>query len=182
MLHADRHAHSSGRLVADNVLWLTGALVNSGQLVDAQDNPISAAIAPQIFRTDWQGRQLLYRTARTNYILYSDAVGGTDWTAQSGVVVTLNALTAPDGTLTASLIDLTSAGVGSGIFEGNTGPFSTNTKSVWLRGYSGGEIVTLKDPSVRSVKLTNPQFNDDISAIFAVRERRSINERWPLDS
>lgn len=90
MLRAQRHAHSSGNLlVADNVLWLTGnGSVSSGQLVDQFGNPISAAIAPEIFRTDWQGDQLLYPTARTNYAENGNAPGtdGTFTAASSSAV------------------------------------------------------------------------------------------------
>jgi hypothetical protein len=102
VLRAQRHAHSSGNLlVADNVLWLTGnGSVSSGQLVDQFGNPISAAIAPEIFRTDWQGRQLLYPTARTNLVYPSQqfAAGA----VKTGCAVVDGSL-APDGSSNASL-------------------------------------------------------------------------------
>lgn len=39
----------------------------AGTLVDPYGNPISSASVSAIHRTDWQGRQLLYPTARENY-------------------------------------------------------------------------------------------------------------------
>ena len=95
MLHADRHAHSSGLLqVVQNALWLTGnGTLSRGQLVDANGNPISAAIAPQIYRADWQGNQLLYPTARTAQPHTQDSSG---WGTVNATASTVS-VGGPDG-------------------------------------------------------------------------------------
>lgn len=55
-----------------------------------------------IYRTDWQGKQILYPNARTNYALRSQDFNL--WTVNTGLVVTPNTITAPDGTLTADTL------------------------------------------------------------------------------
>lgn len=62
-----------------------------------------------IHRTDWQGRQLLYATARTNRCLRSQSFTASPWISSAsgtGVppTVTDNYATAPDGTATAARI------------------------------------------------------------------------------
>ena len=144
MLRAQRHAHSSGNLlVADNVLWLTGnGSVSSGQLVDQFGNPISAAIAPEIFRTDWQGRQLLYPTARTNLCSYSQAFTSGNWAAQgSGTTITQGA-TDPAGTATGATVANTTTGPGilyaAAADLGYAYPAGTQFAfSIWVKGAAG---------------------------------------------
>jgi len=58
---------------------------------------------PVIYREDWQGRQLLYRTARTNFAQYTEDFTPTFW-SKSGVTVQSAQALAPDGTLTANKI------------------------------------------------------------------------------
>lgn len=72
--------------------------------------------APQIFRNDWQGNQLMYTTPRTNLAIRSeeyDNAGAWSPTA-TGVAlvptVTANAGAAPDGTSTADRIQLSLSG------------------------------------------------------------------------
>ena len=79
-------------------------------LVDRYGFPIkSGANVTAIHRTDWQGRQLLYPTARTNVVLYSQDVTNAVWIAQ---YVTLTAgVSAPDGSTNAqTLTDAAPAG------------------------------------------------------------------------
>lgn len=52
-----------------------------------------------VWRTDWQGRQKMYPTSRTNYV-FKSADLSTTW-GKLNVVVTADAATAPDGTTTA---------------------------------------------------------------------------------
>jgi hypothetical protein len=84
---------------------------------------------------------------RRNLLTWSEQFDNSFWVKQSGSAVTANQTTAPDGTTTADLV----VGNGtSGIFVSAI-PVSTitnNTKSIWLRGVSGGEVVALKDPSL----------------------------------
>jgi hypothetical protein len=78
-------------------------------------------------------------------VTYSEQIDNADWTKQSGVSVTANQTISPDGTQNADLV----VGNGSaGVFQnGKTVPTSSaNTKSVWLKGVSGGEVVRLQDP------------------------------------
>lgn len=139
MLRAQRHAHSSGNLlVADNVLWLTGnGSVSSGQLVDQFGNPISAAIAPNIWRTDWQGRQLLYPTPRTNLASQVN-------NAPNATVAVSNAVTPPASGIT--VISSTATGtavyanLGSWPFPVSPGPISAYIW-IWLpTGYASGAL------------------------------------------
>lgn len=69
-------------------------LVNGASLPSAA----SPVVAP-LYRTDWQGTQQLYPTARTNYCPRSATFDL--WTQSSGLSTTANSTTAPDGTATA---------------------------------------------------------------------------------
>lgn len=132
----------------------------SAQLVDAYGRPISKASVSAIHRTDWQGRQLLYPTARSNY--FGGVIGATGWTALPNCTITPNAALGPDGvTSNAAQIVVTSAGsggtYGTCLFNATAG--TMNTHSLWVKGAAGGETVQLKDPSVTNtiatVTLTN---------------------------
>jgi hypothetical protein len=83
----------------------------SAGLVDSRGNPISSATVSAIHRTDWQGRQLLYPTARTNEALYSQnfSIGWTYFTD----TLTPNAGTAPDGTTTLNEFTISTATSGN---------------------------------------------------------------------
>jgi hypothetical protein len=78
-------------------------------------------------------------------VAYSEQFDNAYWTKQAGTVVTANQTISPDGTQNADLI----VGTGNGIFiSALTVPSaSPNTKSVYLKGVSGGEVVILKDPT-----------------------------------
>lgn len=66
----------------------------TGTLVDPYGNPISSASVSAIHRTDWQDRQLLYPTARTNQAPYSTLATG--WN-DVGATIGATGVTAPDG-------------------------------------------------------------------------------------
>ena len=86
---------------------------NTAELVDQYGNPISSANVSAIYRNDWQGNQLLYPTARTNYGLYTVNIGGTGWASINGTTGTTG-VTGPDGSTNASLVsDNNNAGVGT---------------------------------------------------------------------
>lgn len=53
-----------------------------------------------LYRTDWQGKQRIYSTSRTNLLLYSEQFGNEWWTKAWGYTVD-NVAIAPDGTATA---------------------------------------------------------------------------------
>ena len=88
---------------------------------------------------------LLVEPQRTNLVTYSEQFDNADWTKQSGVSVTANQTISPDGTQNA---DLVVGGGSSGIFQSGKTVSTTvaNTKSVYLKGVSGGEVVRLQDP------------------------------------
>ena len=93
------------------------------------------------------GPTLLLNPERTNLVTYSEDFSNAVWTKQSGISVTTNQVIAPDGTLTADLV--IGAGNSLGIYQANNAPVSSSlpsTKSIWMRGVNGGEVVILKDP------------------------------------
>ncbi|MGB8422173.1 phage head spike fiber domain-containing protein [Paraburkholderia sp.] len=64
---------------------------------------------PLVYRTDWQGTQLLYTTSRTNSVLNSQDFTQSSW-VKNNATVTASAQTAPDGTNTAQTVTNTSTG------------------------------------------------------------------------
>lgn len=94
---------------------------------------------------------LLVEPAATNLILQSQTMATAPWTlshAGTGVnpVLTNNAAVAPDGTTTATEIDLSSVPdntAASNIFQGFTATAAVYTLSVWLRAVSGTATVYL---------------------------------------
>lgn len=56
-----------------------------------------------VYKSDWQGNQLQYSTPRTNLLLYSQAIGGTDW-GTFAATATLNNAVGPSGATTATLL------------------------------------------------------------------------------
>ena len=124
------------------------------------------ATGVSIFRTDWQGNQLLYVTPRTNLILNSGAVGSTNWTtsisgAATAPVFTLNAATAPDGSTTASRVQMTLNG---GVTTGDMCSFSqavgvssgsVSTNSIWLKSNTGAnQTLILRDDAAPGIPNT----------------------------
>jgi len=89
---------------------------------------------------------LLLEKQSTNLVTYSEQFDNAGWTKQSGVSVTANQTISPDGTQNA---DLVVGGGSSGIFQSGLTVSTTvaNTKSVYLKGVSGGEVVRLQDPN-----------------------------------
>ena len=88
-----------------------------------------------------------------NRLLRSEEFDIASWTKQSGVTVTANQALAPDGTLTADLIDFTSAAAALGIFQ--QPPTSARfayarvfTRTVWLRSVSGATTIGLTDVAI----------------------------------
>ena len=96
--------YNSGIVRYNGTPFFTGdGTTTSTQLVDRHGNPISSdklMRVDAIHRTDWQGRQLLYPTARTNLVNYSGALGTTGptaWQLVTNVQVALNDRIGPDG-------------------------------------------------------------------------------------
>lgn len=60
--------------------------------------------SPQIYRNDWQGNQLLYATARTNWVTQSSGFSNPAWSKIGSGLTLTNGQPAPDGTNTATLL------------------------------------------------------------------------------
>lgn len=121
-------------------------------LVDRYGFPIkSGASVTAMHRTDWQGRQLLYPTARTNYCFGSGDLAGASFITNVGgtgsVTRTSSYATAPDGTLTAARLQFD---IGSGTTSADLAQVSqsghaftvgaTMDTSVWLRTNDGSTV------------------------------------------
>lgn len=100
------------------------------------------------------------QVAFQNFLLYSEDYTQAAWTKQAGTVVTPNDTAAPDGTMTASTIDVTAAAANQGIFQ--VAPVAavvaqaigqTLTRSVWVKG-TLGETVKISDPSMTTGTTT----------------------------
>ncbi len=75
------------------------------QLVSAPSQPISAtAGAPAIYKSDWQGNQLQYSTARSNLLKYSQSFGSSPWSGSHIAATSWSGGSAPDGTATAEVL------------------------------------------------------------------------------
>lgn len=165
--------YNAGLIRANGIPFIHGnGAVNSGPLLDRQGNPISSGKLKRldsIHRSDWQGRQLLYPTARTNYTEWSD--DGTTWSASApagaSITKTPNYAPSPRGDMSAVRLvcDVSSAPAGAesictmpaeppvvvagntylgGIWVKATTPDQAG-KKVWARhvGRSAGQIITL---------------------------------------
>jgi hypothetical protein len=132
--------YNSGIIRCNGVSFLTGdGSTASGTLKDYHGNDISPDKLKRvtaIHRTDWQGRQLLYPTARTNYIQHSNV---NDWpTANfSNCAKYTTLVDGPDGNPASGAIF--TGGI-SGSFRDNpvsVTPGATYTMSYWVKLISG---------------------------------------------
>ena len=102
----------------------------TGTLVDPYGNPISSASVSAIHRTDWQGRQLLYPTPRTNYIINSSLAGAStaNWSSPFGTC-TVNGAVAdnPDGTNYSYSVTRTAVGGDNRIVRGDSPVLNVGT-------------------------------------------------------
>lgn len=126
------------------------------QTTDTTGTPLNSSVTVStVFRRDWQGNKQLFSTPRTNNIKYSADFTQTVWSkTASGTgtapVVTANAGTAPDGTLTADRI-VFSRGAGtttndySRIEQSQTTVTGqTFAQGIWLRSYDGVSTYSLQ--------------------------------------
>lgn len=99
-----------------------------------------------LYKTDWQGKQLLYSTARTNACFNTEAFNL--WTlGTTPPTVTPNSTTAPDGTLTADTILFNASAIANGINDAAPSA-RLNAKRVlscWMKGAVGGEQIRFSD-------------------------------------
>ena len=110
------------------------------QLKDRSGTAVTTATGtPLIYRTDWQGQQLLYATARTNECLTSGPLYGTGWisAAWTGDTLAPSPNLAPDGVSYYTLATFSAASGNSGARLqqniGITGPAGTWTTYFHIR-------------------------------------------------
>lgn len=117
--------------------WLTGdGSTSSGTLLDRHGNPISSSKLKRvdaIHQTDWQGRQLLYATARTNSFLQSSDMANPSWLTVGSPVRTANAAIAPDGTTSAAKIAASASGSTLSMRDYQNFPAGSYPLQFWLQ-------------------------------------------------
>lgn len=130
---------------SDQTLYLFGAQ----EVMGSSPGAYNPTVATALHTTFVPKGVTLSNQIGQNRLTYSEQFDNVAWTKQASVTTTANQAVAPDGTQTADLVDVTSAAAGSGVFQvvTNGGVGRQNTKSVWLRGVLGGEVVNLADPS-----------------------------------
>ena len=97
-----------GRFVPLTQFGTWNGTATSAQLVDQFGNPVNSAQPSAIYRTDWQGRQLLYPTARTNRVEYSTDLTNT-WWGPTNCTVAAGTIK-PDGVNVLDVITATTTG------------------------------------------------------------------------
>lgn len=75
-------------------------------------------VVSSIYRNDWQGNQLLYSAARTNVITASQDLSSASWGKNNAPTITTDVAIAPDGTMTADLLSM-SSNASCGVFKNN---------------------------------------------------------------
>jgi len=119
----------------------SGALMTvsglTGETISVETSPDGywgAPASPTFYRTDWQGTQLLYPTARTNNIIQSGDQSNVAYTKVLAAIT--GPVTGPDGALSA--YTLTTSGVGY-IFGSKSavGVGSPFASSLWIKRRSG---------------------------------------------
>ncbi len=133
---------------------------------------VASASGVSIYRTDWQGKQLMYVSPRTNWLTYSQAVAS-GWTF-SGSTVSSDVISAPDGTPTADLVKEDTSNATHG-FWGNLSPTPglTYTISFFIKPSgrtkfkisSGGIIVEFDLTSLTSSDLTGTSLSRFITSL-----------------
>lgn len=130
-------------------------------VITTTTSSVTVGITDDLPRVDYSGGgcpSLLLEPSRTQLLTQSEYYSGSTWIKQSGTTVTQNTTDtlSPEGKYNASKV--TSNG-SNGLFH--TVAYSgggANTKSIYLKGVSGGEVVYLKDPyqtvSTKSCTLT----------------------------
>lgn len=93
-----------------------------------------------VWRTDWQGRQRMYQTARTNLALQNNAIESlAEWGGLSGMAITSTTATAPDGTSTAREITTSSVAVSRSQLVAVT-PLTSYVHSFWVKRGTIGDL------------------------------------------
>ncbi|UYE97341.1 virion structural protein [Cyanophage S-TIM54] len=88
------------------------------------------------------GADGLIKTTPVNLIIYSEQFDNSAWTKANGSTVNLNAVAAPDGTNTGSIVNFSA--LNSRFFQTKTLTAGTYTLSVFLRVSSGSKALTMQ--------------------------------------
>lgn len=80
--------------------WVGDGVTTAFTIMDPSGEAAVNPVVSTLYRTDWQGKQLMYTTARTNMHVRSQEFNDAAWSPLRASV-SPNAITAPDGTLTA---------------------------------------------------------------------------------
>lgn len=154
MNHQKQYNGSITRFFGTKFLTAVGG-ETSGTLIDRHGNPISSSLLKKvsaIHRTNWQGRQLLYASSRTNLAFLTTTMAGTGWTTTvSGTgtapVTTSAYATGPDGNTSAIRIQCnlgaTPASAESVINWTNTTGLTTGSTyctSFWITSNGAGSV------------------------------------------
>lgn len=111
--------------------------------------PVYAPASAAISRRDWQGNQMLYPAARTNYVWPSNNLASGNWNTTTGATLAAGSNLAPDGSSSAGTLSYSGSGtVGNyRAYITPTGALATPalgqsaTVSIWVRAAS---TVTLR--------------------------------------
>ena len=120
-------------------------------LVDGRLVPAKRNLNATIYRTDWQGQQLLYSTARTNRCLWSNDITNAAWTKRGTCAAALTA-NGPDGGIN-NATNITGLGDGGAndFFNTNYASFGlpnngNYTPSFWLKRVSTTGTLLAQNP------------------------------------
>lgn len=94
---------------------------------------------PSIYRTDWQGAQQIYSTARTNHVLRSEELEGASW-SKTNLAVNGAAFTAPDGTSSARRVEINTTANASHVFSETSTLLQPGTAQAGTVFLKAGEV------------------------------------------
>jgi hypothetical protein len=136
----------------------------------ADDSGVASA-----YRKDWQGRQLLYATARTNLHTYSEAVGGTGWTL-ANTTAAQGARVGRSNDLTMSKVTVVTQGTTAytALQSANRPAVAANTDYTWTFDLAYGNAPTCAArmyTADHATAITSVIFNFDASGVPTVASK-----------
>lgn len=117
-------------------------VLNSAPLKNNAGVLVPQAFVSAVHRTDWQGRQLLYPTARTQIIGNTDISTWPTYSLGALPIVTA-AQTDPAGGTGAVEIALNGGSILQQVYSSVYGAASANSFMIWAKGAAGGELLAL---------------------------------------
>ena len=151
----------AGYLVNNQQFGAWNGTATSAGLVTQYGKTPNTARAVNIYRTDWQGQQLLYPTPRTNQLGTTLIASGTAylgaWAGYFGATVQSGA-SAPDGSTNAVTVTCLPANASDpfGVNSGTTGvpPVGDYACSIWIRTHSGTALFAVAPDDVGNYLTT----------------------------